>query len=151
MFILSAKYGLISPQTLIPYYNDKLKTAYTGAYPQGDGFFLGGVLYFKNAPPAFKPLIAGNPPIGEMVKATQLLLIDPGLRSGTGVTATLYTALRSGKYTKTELRALLWQKFPDGHPRMDSTVDIQLRQQRIGDERNCWLRREGDYFWLEPK
>jgi len=152
VIILSAKFGFIAPSTPIPFYNDKLKRPYSGNdWPDGSGFFLGGSSYFQNAPSRFQSLVEMGLPMGEMVSAAQKLLKDPGLRSGRGVTATLYSALRKGKCTKVELRELLDKTCPTGHPRMYKTIDIQLRQGRIGDERNCWLRREGDCYWLEPK
>ena len=151
VLILSAKFGFVRKEALLPYYDNKFKKAYNGLWPDGEGAYLGGPLYFSNAPSSFKPLVPNGLPIGEMVKQTQLLLEDPGLRSAYGVTATHYKALRSGKYTKDDLKALLDREYPTGHPRMHATVDIQLRQGRIGDERGCWLRKEGDRYWLESK
>lgn len=148
VLILSAKYGFITPETLIPYYDHRLEAQYAGAFPEGEGFYLGGSDYFGNAPDRFKPLVAGAG-IGDLVSAAQRLLKDPGLRSGRGVTAELYKALITGKRTKQQLRDMLQEKFPNGHPRMHKTVDIQVRQSRLGDERGCVLCRDGDYYWLE--
>ena len=150
VLILSAKFGFISPETKIPYYNERFKTTYNGEWPEGEGFYLGGVDYFKNAPERFKPLVAPAG-IGDMTRAAQKLLNEFGLRSGRGVVAEIYKALRAEKQTKEELKTMLREKFPEGHPKMEATVDIQLRQYRIGDERDCWLKRDGDYYWLELK
>lgn len=121
VLILSAKFGFIEKTTLIPYYNQRLQKAYQGDYPDGSGFYLGGIDYFGNAPERFKPLVEPAS-IGKMVQASQFLLKDPGLRSGRGVVATLYKELVTGKRTKQELKLLLRSTFPNGHPKMEKLL-----------------------------
>jgi len=157
VLILSAKYGWITPDTVIQSYNQKRTSSKVEYWPQGEGFYLGGSLYFGEAPESFKPLVPANS-VGLMTSAVLKLLQDRskvkgGMRKQKehGVTWWLTEWLKTGKHTKAELRALLWKQFPNGHPKMDKTVDIQLTQRRIGDERNCWLRHEGEVYWLEPK
>ena len=58
-FILSAKYGFLNPGTVIENYNVKFKKAFPGPFPPEPwhGFYLGGALYFQNAPKRFEPLV----------------------------------------------------------------------------------------------
>lgn len=48
--ILSAKYGIITPDTIIEPYNQRLKS-YRGPWPEESGYYVGGIQYFKYAPP----------------------------------------------------------------------------------------------------
>ena len=58
LFIISAKYGLISANTNINTYNTKLSKPYNGKWPAGKGYFVGSrKLYFKNVPDRIKPLM----------------------------------------------------------------------------------------------
>lgn len=57
-YILSAKYGVIHETTVIDNYDQKLKKPYTGEWPEGNGYYVGGrSLYFKNVPERIKPLL----------------------------------------------------------------------------------------------
>jgi len=152
--ILSAKFGFVRPDTPIPYYDQRMAAPYTGEWPKGKGFYLGGKDYFGKCPTRFKPLVEGAG-IGILAKAAQKLIKDPGLRCGRGIVAEMYKALRTGKRTKQELEQILLTEFPYGHRKMLNTVRIQLNQSRIGDERGCILMREGSLqnrrYWLVPK
>jgi len=57
VIILSAKHGFIADTEIIEPYNQKLAKPYDGDWPEGSGFYLGGSLYFKNAPERFQPLV----------------------------------------------------------------------------------------------
>ena len=76
--ILSAKYGLLMPDDFIENYDQKFKKAYTGKWPlpPAHGFFLGGQLYFKNAPASFTPLVPPSQ-MGYMLRALKELENDP--------------------------------------------------------------------------
>ena len=41
VLILSAKYGWLTPETVIETYNTKRTTPYEGTWPAGEGFYLG--------------------------------------------------------------------------------------------------------------
>jgi len=62
IWILSAKYGFLHPDTVVDNYDQKFKKAFTGPFPPAPwhGFYLGGQLYFKNMPKVFKPLVPPN-------------------------------------------------------------------------------------------
>lgn len=55
--ILSALHGFLKPETVIEPYNVKMKKPYVGPWPVGEGFYVGGQLYFANAPQRFQPLV----------------------------------------------------------------------------------------------
>jgi hypothetical protein len=157
VLILSAKYGWITPETIIETYNQRRKNSDAiPLWPAGSGYYLGGTAYFGRAPERFKSLVPFGP-LGEMVRATLALLKNPKLaktlrqQKVAGITWWLFEWLRTGRHTKDELWVKLQEKFPDGHPKMRNTIDIQLTQKRIGDERDCYLRRDGKVFWLEEK
>lgn len=78
MFILSAKYGFLKPDTVIDNYDQKFKKPYNGVMPDRPwhGFYLGGQLYFKNMPKAFKPLVPSMQ-MGYMLKALKHLEDNP--------------------------------------------------------------------------
>lgn len=65
VLILSGKYGIIEPDTIIWNYDLKLDT-YTGEWPTSPGYWLGGKRYFKHAPPHLQPLITGHRGYGDM-------------------------------------------------------------------------------------
>lgn len=65
VLILSGKYGLIEPETVIENY-DQVLTTYTGEWPTQKGYWLGGKRYFKNAPDNLQPLIVGHRGYGDM-------------------------------------------------------------------------------------
>lgn len=64
-FILSGKYGIITPNTIVDNY-DHFCPRYNGHWPEYDGWWLGGKNYFKNAPVRFQPLIPNNRGYGDM-------------------------------------------------------------------------------------
>lgn len=55
--ILSALYGLLEADQVIEPYNLKMQKTYEGEWPQGFGYYLGGSLYFANAPSRFVRLV----------------------------------------------------------------------------------------------
>ena len=78
IWILSAKYGFLHPDTVIDLYDEKFKRPYKGPFPPAPwhGFYLGGQLYFKHMPRSFTPLV---PPaqIGYMLQALTALQQQP--------------------------------------------------------------------------
>jgi hypothetical protein len=58
-YILSAKYGWLLPEEIVEPYNVKIprRGAYSGEFPQGSGFYIGPVQYFKKAPERYRPLV----------------------------------------------------------------------------------------------
>jgi hypothetical protein len=52
-YILSGKHGIITPDHIISWYNQRLKT-YDGPWPLEKGYWIGGTEYFKNAPEYIK-------------------------------------------------------------------------------------------------
>jgi hypothetical protein len=58
-YILSGKYGIISPETIIETYDLKLK-AYRGPWPEEAGCWVGGYPYFRFAPPHIKRLFPSS-------------------------------------------------------------------------------------------
>lgn len=145
VMILSAKYGLLQAGDLISNYNEKLTEPYNGVWPEESGFYLGGPLYFKNAPPHLQSLLPSTMSLGKMVSEVSKLANGSKL----GVVKTIAEALWEGPKSKEDLKRLLLAQFPNGHPNMLKTVDIQLRQIRIGDSQRAILRKEKDLFWLE--
>ncbi len=73
ILILSAKYGFIEPTAEVEYYDQKMKD-YEGPWPKGEGWFVGGLPYFGNAPERFQPLIPPGLPYGRMVSHLQRML-----------------------------------------------------------------------------
>lgn len=65
VLILSGKYGLIEPDTIIDNYDLKMPN-YTGKWPAESARWLGGKKYFKNSPPHITPLIPNNRGYGDM-------------------------------------------------------------------------------------
>lgn len=72
--ILSAKYGVISPEEEIPYYDQKLSKPYSGPWPDGEGYYIGSQLYFGLAPSRFQRLIPGGLPIGKQLAYLKRLI-----------------------------------------------------------------------------
>ncbi len=75
--ILSAKYGLISPDTPISFYNEKMRT-YKGPWPIGNGYYVGGLTYFGLAPNRFQPLLPGCTQ-GHLMSKLKMLLAGKSL------------------------------------------------------------------------
>lgn len=159
--ILSAKYGFITPDTIITRYNQRFSKSkpFRGEFPKGEGFYLGGPTYFGNAPPErFKPLFP-ELPIGKLLQALKQKLRDPKLnyvprvQKVYGKTWYLYRWLLEAKLTggisMEEAFVKLCIQFGED-PKMMQTVKTQFRQKRIGDERGCTLFKSGNKFWLEP-
>lgn len=66
--ILSAKYGFIDPDEIIEWYDQKMATVYAGPWPKGSGYYVGGQLYFGDAPRRFTPLLGSTPlSLGQML------------------------------------------------------------------------------------
>lgn len=78
IWILSAKYGFLGPDTVVENYDQKFKKPYAGHWPPAPwhGFYLGGQLYFKNAPASFTPLVPSMQ-MGYMLRALKELENDP--------------------------------------------------------------------------
>ncbi len=76
--ILSAKYGLVWPTTVIETYDEKFKKPYKGPWPPADvyGFTLGGKNYFHNRPDTFMPLVRPQQ-IGYMLQDLTILQRNP--------------------------------------------------------------------------
>lgn len=55
--ILSGRYGIITPETIVESYDHKLKKPYAGPWPAEEGFWLGSFEYFANAPEHIKRLL----------------------------------------------------------------------------------------------
>lgn len=53
--ILSGKYGIITPDTIIESYDLRIKV-YPGPWPKEDGLYVGGKEYFRLVPPHIKRL-----------------------------------------------------------------------------------------------
>lgn len=77
-WILSAKYGIITPDQIIDNYDEKLASAYKGPFPPETyrGMYVGGQLYFKKFPKSFVPLV-GPAPIGKMLQELKYLVDNP--------------------------------------------------------------------------
>jgi hypothetical protein len=73
VMILSAKHGLINWDTWVEPYDQKMKGDYRGPWPQMEGFYLGGQLYFAHAPERLKPLVPSGT-IGFMLRDLNRLL-----------------------------------------------------------------------------
>jgi hypothetical protein len=58
-WLLSAKYGFIRPDTIIEPYDDVFPRhkPYSGPWPDGIGFYVGGQSYFGKAPARIQPLV----------------------------------------------------------------------------------------------
>lgn len=157
VYILSAKYGLIQQETLIEPYNDKLKTTYDGPWSlcDGDGYYLGGSLYFGKAPQRIQPLLPVGMSHGQMVSAlAQLIARDSFIqvpKSKGGVVENIYRLCCSKAYTKTELYVELAAIFGDNKG-MRTTINCQLTPNRMGKERDCIIHKTVDErYWIEPK
>lgn len=73
VLILSAKYGWVQPEQIIDTYDQKLTTPFIGPWPETGGFYLGGRMYFSQAPARFQPLTPGDK-IGIMAKRVKQLV-----------------------------------------------------------------------------
>lgn len=152
--ILSAKYGIIRPDTVIEPYDEKLKSMYDGDWPNRWGYYLGSPLYFGNAPSRFQPLVPAASPGTTASYITRLdtigreALFKWAASDRRGVIQAIYETLMQRSMTKDELFDLLFEEFQSSGVRQ--TINAQLIQTRIGKERKCTVRRKGDVFWLEP-
>lgn len=74
--ILSAKYGWISPDTLIEYYDERFTQVYQGTFPEGKGYYLGGPrsIYFRKVPKTYTPLTPGVRGAGDIYSALASML-----------------------------------------------------------------------------
>ena len=77
-WILSAKYGFITPEQEIDNYDEKFKKPFRGPFPPAPwhGFYLGGQLYFRNIPESFLPLVPSQQ-MGYMLRALTDLQGNP--------------------------------------------------------------------------
>lgn len=77
-WILSAKYGFISPDQEVDNYDQKFKKPFRGPFPPAPwhGFYLGGQLYFKHMPRSFQPLVPSMQ-MGYMLQALTKLQGEP--------------------------------------------------------------------------
>ena len=153
--ILSAKYGWVLPETEIETYNQKLTIQFNGPWPSGSGYFVGGSLYFGKAPESWRPLVTPGP-IGKMTSNLLSLLRDPTQILGSlrrmkegGVTDTIAKLLAERPISKMEILTELLFRFP-GRKNMEATINAQLYQKRIGDERLVTLHQNGHLFWTTP-
>lgn len=57
--LLSAQYGWILPDTIVPPYEAEFtrRKGYRGEWPDGEGVYVGGQRYFMHAPDRFQPLV----------------------------------------------------------------------------------------------
>lgn len=148
ILILSAKYGFIEPETEIDNYNEKFKKPYSGPFPEGSGFYLGGPLYFKNAPDRFQSLV---PPgkLGDMISLVREKLKDQtDLKKVGSKTYSLYEFFRDGKHTKEEAYEFLCSIYGVDE-KMRSTINTQLSNVRMGKERNGQVFREGNLYYFK--
>lgn len=75
--ILSAKYGFISPDTLIEYYDQRLRRPYEGPWPEGTGFYGGGRFYFRNATKnGFESLVLWARSLSDWLEGVRNLCVD---------------------------------------------------------------------------
>lgn len=119
VLILSAKYGFISPDTVIKRYDTKFTKAYSGPWPEGEGWYVGGSLYFANAPSRFKPLLPTDLKYGERTSYLKGLLINqptsaicsPRPQKVGSKTWALYEFFRDGKHTQEEAYIMLSERF----------------------------------------
>jgi hypothetical protein len=153
--ILSAKYGFITPDMIIESYDMKRETEYNGKWPKGSGYFLGGKKYFSNAPRRFRALVDQRQSYAEqrrqllgMLKSTPKIK-DTSLQKQDGVCASIYKLLCESRLTKQDLLYAL-NDLHGLHPKRMSTINAQLRQARMGVERNCIIRQHDNYYWIEP-
>lgn len=152
--VLSAKYGFIKPEQLIHPYNEKLKIAYSGDWPDGDGYYLGGPLYFKNAPERFKALIP-SARYGEMCYYANLLeagtsraaIFERASRpKPIGIVKSIYYMLLDKPHTKEELYLELIKTYGET-PSIKKTIQAQVGS-RIAKEKRCIIHRNQDKYWL---
>lgn len=80
ILILSAKYGFIKPGRIIAPYDERFSEVYTGSWPDGKGYYVGGPLYFGNAPRRFEPLVKDERGIGGMVSQLQMMIRGYGVK-----------------------------------------------------------------------
>lgn len=152
--ILSAKYGFVDADEYLETYDQKLARPYAGPWPEGEGYYLGGKLYFGKAPDRFKPLVTGARKYGELVSATMAILgttdthihVQPHAK---GVVKTIYDMLTEQRLTQDEVYRRLCTKFGERET-MRKTIKAQLRQSRMGKERDCVINCEDGKFWITP-
>lgn len=153
VLILSAKYGWITPDTIIETYNLKLKKKFQGPWPDGEGHYLGGQLYFGNAPSRFTPLVTGSCGI---VRGKLNALVGGGatIKAEGTVTKVILDTLLAGPVDKVTLSKILLQKcgpHPTGYRR---TINSQLSAPRQAKENLVTLKKKNSHFgiqyWFEP-
>lgn len=156
VIILSAKYGFIVPDDPITPYDQKFSKPYSGGWPaESPSYFLGGPLYFKNAPGWMEPLVPAAR-IGEMVNYVRSL--EAGVtreavfathKKGKprGIVKSIYEMLLHSRMTKEELYQALIQEHGEV-PSIRKTIQAQVSQSRMGKEKRCTMNRDGDKFWI---
>lgn len=153
--ILSAKYGFIEPEAVIENYDLKREIVYTGEYPEGNGYYTGGILYFARAPDRFKPLLRSQG-LGFGFNLSELLILEKSdavkfPADVAGAVDFIAECLLTGPRTKPELIDLLLRRFA-GTVESDfvGVVNSQLMQERIGDQNSAWLQATSDgTFFLQ--
>lgn len=151
--ILSAKHGIICPERMTEPYDDVLTNTYRGPWPSGAGFYLGGPLYFANAPIELKPLVPKGR-IGDMVsnvaRLDYMTRDEIFARNATrGVVQAIYETMTVERLTKAQLLARLEEEFGP-QPGLKTTINCQLLQSRMGRQRQCTVYNEAGVFWLVP-
>lgn len=161
VLILSAKYGWVRPEQIIERYDERLRTPYRGHWPEGQGVYVGGYAYFGHAPARFAPLVPAARSQGDWVAGVRQLLrnvppvrrnVRPQREGPHLVTYVLYRLLSERRVTVPEALAHLVAKFPDHAPAgLLQTIRTQLRQTRMGVERQCTVHRDGvGRYWVTP-
>lgn len=75
VLILSAKYGFITPETIIEPYDDFMRRTYQGPWPDlPEAVYLGGSKYFGKAPKHFTSLVFNDRGYEDMVYHVRELL-----------------------------------------------------------------------------
>ena len=151
VFILSAKYGLIKHDTIIETYDEKLTSQYTGKWPEGDGFYLGGPLYFGNAPARIKSLVPNGCKPGVMSSYCKRMVGFGTLdykklpANSRGIIQAIYEICQIEPISKAGLYVKLCAEFGE-NPTMKITINCQLLQSRMGKSHNCTIIKNNDTF-----
>jgi|CXWL01.1.fsa_nt_gi hypothetical protein len=154
--VLSAKYGIVKDMDILQPYNEKLKSNYDGPWPDGDGFFVGGPLYFSLAPKTIQPLIPFAR-YGEMCAYLNMLLSGrdrddvwerhESPKRGT-IIQTIYLSLLEQWLTKDEIYLALVKEFGPSES-MKKTINAQLSPNRMGREKNCEVLKDGEKYHIK--
>lgn len=152
VLILSAKFGFVQPTQVLPDYNQRFTSPYTGPFPPGHGFYLGGQDYFGNAPERFQPLIPSDR-IGKMVFYMEQLEVLGRLElfrrfhvRQRGVQEALASHLQAWR-TPEELVELLNHEF-GALPSFPDTVKQALRPSGLAKATGKTLERNGSHYAL---